>query len=930
MHRFSPLMMIALLLAGLGVQARAQTSCTNLCLQQTTCSGNTTTSITGKVFAPNGTDPLPNVTVYIPNAPVEAFTPGVSCPTVGAAPSGSPLVGTITAVDGSFTLSNAPVGTAIPIVAVSGRWRIQSTVNTTACVSTTANLNMPQNHLQGDIPKIAIATGAVDQVECILAKIGISHSNGNSEFTDPSGSGRINFYLGSGSNGGGDGPGSSIDAVTPTQATLMGGDSLADSPLNQYDVLMLPCQGTPDSNVDSDSKGTGKATSTLGQQELANFIAFANAGGRVYSSHYSYAWMYTNSPFNGVVNWDVGQPVPSPLNNDTELFPATINTSFTAGQTLSQWLQLPSIGASTTAGQIDIETLRHDFNGVIAPTQSWLTLNAAMGSDTNPVMQFVFNTPIATTANPTPNQCGRVLFNEYHVENGTSSPSMLFPAECNLTSPMTAQEKLLEYMLFELTSDGGQPSLAPATQDFGTEAVNYPTAAQTFTWTNNSSFPLTVSSAYITGSTNFSIVTDGCTNQTVQGGQSCTVTVNFEPTVLGVDTGTLTVVSGGFSQTAALTGTGVPGYSASTTTMSFGNVVVGDSSSQTLTLTSNASGPQALPSSQSSANYTISTVACASMIPAGGSCVATVTFTPTVLGVESGTLIVNSSGSPLTVSATGTGIPGFTLTPTTLSFGNLDVGARASQTLTLTSVAQRALATPVFTTTGNYLVSTSACGAIVPAQTSCLVTVTFVPLTTGPQSGSLTDSSTAPVYSGLNATMSGNGVDFSIWVSPNSGTVIAGDGTSTTATLTPIAGFNSALTLSCTVASGATAAACSLTPTTLTLTTVLTATASVSTTSQYTVIGYSGFGGRGWLWLLAVASGGLLWRRRILRRGGLLRSGLLVLALGTMALCVTGCSGKLPEQHAAWTGPGNYSVTVTATDGFLIHSATYNLTVTSK
>jgi len=33
-----------------------------------------------------------------------------------------------------------------------------------------------------------------------------------------------------------------------------------------------------------------------------------------------------------------------------------------------------------------------------------------------PVMQFVFDTPIAP-AGQTINQCGRVLYNEYHVEN---------------------------------------------------------------------------------------------------------------------------------------------------------------------------------------------------------------------------------------------------------------------------------------------------------------------------------------------------------------------------------------------------------------------------------------------------------------------------------------------------------------------------------
>jgi hypothetical protein len=994
MRRFLGLLIFVL---GLGGVAAAQ-SCTGLCLQQTTCTAGATTSISGVVYAPNGTDPLPNVTVYIPNASVDAFTPGVSCPVAGAAPSGSPLVGTITAVDGSFTLSNVPVGTYIPLVIVSGRWRRQLVIpSTTACVNTALPASfaaMPQNQLQGDIPKIAIATGAVDQVECILRKVGID----NSEFSDLTGAGRINLFKGTSSSG------AVIDSSTPTQASLMENYPT----LSQYDVLMLPCQGTSIGGVESGALGT---------QELANFVAFANAGGRVYSSHYSYAWMFTNPPFNGVANWDVGEGTFADGL-------ATVNTSFTAGQTLSQWLQLT--GASTTPGQIPISTLKHDLNGVIPPTQSWLTLNSGTSNDPNPVMQFVFNTPIATVANPTPNQCGRVLYNEYHVEAGSSSPQMSFPSECN-SGAMTAQEKLLEYMLFELTDDGGQPSISPATYDFGAEAVGYFAGTQTFTWTNNSSFPMTVSSTYVTGG-DFNLATDTCTNVTVAGGQSCTVTVGFTPTALGVRTGTLTVVSAAFSQTASLTGTGVPSFSLSPATLNFGNVAIGDFATLSLTLTSNASGPQAVPSSFTTANYSVSTAGCANPVPAMGTCVAmvtfsptalgvlpgtltvntlpnaqtasltgngilgfslsasalsfsnvvvgdsatqsllltstskqpqavpasfttgnfsvstagcanpvsglgtcvvTVTFSPTALGVLTGTLTVNTQPSALTATLTGTGIPGFTLSPTTLSFGNQDVGFPASQTLTLTSVAQRALAVPVFAMTGDYSVSTAACGKVVGAQTSCLVTVTFTPQAIGPRSGTLADNSSDPDYSGLNASFSGNGVDFTIALNPTSGTVYAGDGTSTTATLTPLAGFASQLSLSCAMATGAAASTCTLAPGTVVPTVVVTAVASIGTTSQYTVIGYGGFGGGGYLWLVGVGSGWLLWSKR--RNGrALLQGGLLALLLATMGLSLSGCSGKLPDQNPVWTAAGNYNVTVTATDGFLVHSATYSLTVNAK
>jgi hypothetical protein len=50
------------------------------------------------------------------------------------------------------------------------------------------------------------------------------------------------------------------------------------------------------------------------------------------------------------------------------------------------------------------------------------------------------------------NQCGRVLFTEYHVETEPGSVRQVpFPAECP-NSPMTAQEKLLEYSLFDLSN----------------------------------------------------------------------------------------------------------------------------------------------------------------------------------------------------------------------------------------------------------------------------------------------------------------------------------------------------------------------------------------------------------------------------------------------------------------------------------------------
>jgi hypothetical protein len=784
----------------LQAQAPAQT-CTGLCLQQTTCSGSATTSITGTVYAPNGNDPLPNVTVYIPNDVVQPFPAGVSCPVVGAPPSGSPLVGTTSAVDGTFTLPNAPVGANIPLVIVSGKWRRQLVIpNVAACTNTALPsatfassgtqpfAAMPQDQTQGDIPKIAIATGAVDQVECILRKVGIS----DSEFTDPTGAGRINLFTGSG------GPGARISTSTQTQATLMSDAST----LNSYDVLMLPCQGTPTGDV---------VSGVLGTQELANFIGFANAGGRVYSSHYSYVWMNNNPPFNGVANW---------AGNSGSYADgiATVNTSFTAGNTLAQWLQL--VGASTTQGQMPISTLKHDMNGVIAPTQSWLTLNTTG----NPVMQMVFDTPIAPTGT-TVNQCGRVLYNEYHVEAGSSSPSQSFPAECNAKTTMSPQEKLLEYMLFELTDDGGQPSLSPTSQDFGPEAVSFSTAPTIFTWTNNSSF---AASASVTVTAPFSITSPA---------NSC------------------------------------------------------------------------------------------SSVAAGASCQISVIFTPTVLGQVTGSLTVTSSGNSITASLTGTGTPGLTISATMLAFGNDDVGKTLTETLTLTSIAQGPVPVPQFLITGPFAVSSNCPGSLA-AGANCLLTIAFTPNATGPLTGTLSVNSSSLAYSGVGAALTGNGVDFTILVNPTTGKAIAGDAPSPlpNAMVTPVAGFNSSITLSCTDnTSGSTCVPASTSFVPASASTQL----AITTTSQYTIIGYGGFGGRGYLWLTGLLSGGLLWLTRK-RLGIVLRSGLVLVLLTAATLAVSGCTGKAPAQNSVYTGPGTYSFTVTATDGFLTHSATYTLTVTAK
>lgn len=770
---------LLIVISGLTAQVPAQT-CTGLCQQQVICPAGQTTSISGTVYAPNNTDPLPNVVVYIPNAPVDAFTAGVSCPVPGQLPSGSPLVGTTTAVDGTFKLVNVPVGSNIPLVVQSGRWRRQVVVpGTTACTDTAFSTRMPQNQTEGDIPKIAIVTGSADEVECVLRKVGVS----DSEFTDPTGSGRINIYSGSGS------PGARIDASTPSE-TVLTSDL---SSLNQYDALMLPCQGA----------AYGKSST-----QLANLIQYANAGGRVYASHYSYVWMYQNPPFNGVANWQVDQAtLPDGV--------ATVDPTFPDGQTLTQWLQL--VGASTVKGQIAISAVKHDLNGIVAPTQSWLTYNDAALN--NPVMQFTFNTPIGAA-----NQCGRILFNEYHVENPVTSPAnQTFPAECP-AGATTPQEKLLEYSLFNLTNEGGAPTLTPTTQNFGNEPVGFTSASQSFTVTNNSVFALAISSVSVTGDY---VVTSNACSPSVAAGATCTINVAFQPTALGTGTGTLTIASSATPLTSALTGVGT---------------------------------------------------------------------------------------APLAVSAS------------SLNFGNIDVGTSSTKGITLTNTATGAVPVPPLATTGDFVLANT-CGATLSSLASCTLNITFTATATGPQSGTLTVTSGNPANAGLPDTLTGNGVDFSLALNHSSGNVIAGYNTSIQATVSPISGYAAPVTLTCTTT--APASTCIPSLVTFTPTAAVAATVNITTNSKYTVVGYGGLGGNGFLMLFAIANGCLLFIKRRSAKSPM-RLMLWTLLLATASLSTTGCSGSYPTLNPAYTPPGTYAYTLTATDGTLTHSATFQLNVASN
>lgn len=410
--------------------------CAGLQCQVATCTGGTSTTLTGKVYDPGGNVPLYNAIVYVPNAALKQFPTGATCDACGALVSGNPVAITLTDASGSFRLENVPDGANIPLVVQIGKWRRQ--VNLTQVnecqenAITDVNLTrLPRNQSEGDLPLMALASGDADAFECLLRKIGIS----DSEFTNPSGSGRVHFYR---ENGG------RLPGTTPNGDTLWA----STNNLTKYDVVILPCEGRDNYKQ---------------ANQVSNMVNYANIGGRVFATHYSYVWTEIGWP--AAATWDPGLD-----DLYAQTFNVTVDQSFPKGMAFAQWLH--NVNASMTVGTLGIRESRHDVTAVGAGSTRWLygDIPAAAPKQSS-IQHLTYNTPFRDAGTLVDGgaapQCGRVVFSDFHVTAGAVKPDAgtNFPNYC-VPGALSGQEKALEFMLFDLSAcvqdDATGPSVCKA------------------------------------------------------------------------------------------------------------------------------------------------------------------------------------------------------------------------------------------------------------------------------------------------------------------------------------------------------------------------------------------------------------------------------------------------------------------------------------
>ena len=427
-------------------------ACSGLQCQVVNCQamGMPPTTITGTVFAPNGTLPLYGINVYVPNSDPGPMPSGLTCNQCTDALPGSPIGMPVQTIeDGTFTLPNMPSGANIPLVITTGKWRrIINVPAVSQCGTTTvpttdttlpksANDATPNTKMCGsgpcvDMPKIAITTGSADSLECLVRRLGIA----DSEITNNSGSGHVHLYNGNGvtkfdttfMNGQG---GANIASATP----FWGGQSGTPDTLASYDIVMLSCEG-------------GQNPFTKPQAAITAMKTYADAGGRVFASHWHNVWIgggfvtfnipAANAAWAPIATWqDSGDP------GTPDLIDEVNNPK---GPSFATWMM--NVMGSTTRDQIAIQggTDRSTCTAVDNTKAERWTYTGASPATKSP-QNFQFTTPIE---NPTTSRCGKVVFSDMHVSGGPSGSN--YPTSCGATLTLSPQEKALAFMFFDIAS----------------------------------------------------------------------------------------------------------------------------------------------------------------------------------------------------------------------------------------------------------------------------------------------------------------------------------------------------------------------------------------------------------------------------------------------------------------------------------------------
>ncbi len=269
--------------------------------------------------------------------------------------------------------------------------------------------------------------------------------------------------------------------------------------------------------------------------------------------------------------------------------------------------------------------------------------------------------------------------------------------------------------------------------------------------------PVTVSGASLTG-TGFAISSEGLP-VTLSPGQTTTLSVQFDPSAAGAESGQLALASNssnGTSMVVGLSGTGVPVLSG----LSCASSSITGSGTDSCTVTLNAAAASGGFAVGLASSNSLVTVPSTVTVAAGATSASFTANVSPVSSNESATLTasVGSSAETFALQLIAAA-PKLSLSSSSLSFGNVNVNAAVTQSLTLSSTGNSPLTINAAALSGTGFAATGATFPLTlnPNQTATL-NVQFDPTAAGTASGSLTFSSNSSTGTSAAVGLSGTGV----------------------------------------------------------------------------------------------------------------------------------------------------------------------------
>lgn len=226
---------------------------------------------------------------------------------------------------------------------------------------------------------------------------------------------------------------------------------------------------------------------------------------------------------------------------------------------------------------------------------------------------------------------------------------------------------------------------------------------------------------------------------------------------------------------------------------------------------------------------------CPAVLSNGATCTINVTVTPTALGPLTGSLVIvdGSAGSPHSVPLTATGAPAVPIVvtnPVQVIFPPTPLNTPANiipVQVTNTGAAVLNIIS-VSAGTGDFT-SVNGCASTLAPNATCIINMTYTPTKLGPETGTLTITDNA-ANSPQTLPLTGSGPNYVVATAAASQTITHGQSASTQIQLTPQAGFNLKINLSCSSATLPVPAGltCSTVPGTVTLDGVHTGTSTLN------------------------------------------------------------------------------------------------------